>query len=213
MIGVFSASLFTEKRPAPRTVQPSVELQNVASQQNTYLLIQTDNLNQSVPLLKMIHVLFLAASDQAILKGMQIYPSADSANDALLASQFELFPGQEVNPKFMALLRSIYNFEWDGYLIFDQQSLDAYSAWLATQSVGVEKPGNTSSSPVNIASVLRTLCNVLQIRSRSVILGFPFSTYSGNHLISNINLKLFSDSLPWLDPDLPLTSCEIIGRE
>lgn len=213
MIGVFSASLFTQKHSATYTGQALVEPRNAINQQNTYLLLGTDNLNQSVPLLRTIHVLFLAASDQAILKVMQIYPSSNSANDALLASQFEIFPMQEVNPKFIDLLGSIYDFDWDGYLIFDQQSLNAYFAWLADQSVGVEKPIDVNSNLANVELLFETLCNILQVRPRSVILDFPFSTISGNHLISNISLKSFSDSVLWLDPALSLTSCEIIGRE
>jgi hypothetical protein len=211
MIGIFSANLLVHNQSTQRVVQAATESKKLQNHQSTFLLIQTDNLNQPIPKLVSINILFLASSDQTFLKVMQIYPSENSGKDALLASQFEIYPGQEINSKFMDLLKSTYDFTWGGFVIFDQQSLDSYSAWLATQVVGIGKPQIGTSSTATIQPVIQTLCNVLQTRSKSAILDFPTSTFSENHWISNITLKSFTDSLNWISPELPLSSCEVIS--
>ena len=211
MIGVLSANLLVHTQSVPQVVQAASESVRPQNHQSTFLLIQTDNLNLPIPKIISINVLFLATSDQTFLKVMQIYPSENSGKDALLASQFEIYPGHEINAKFMDLLKSTYDFAWDGFVIFDQQSLDAYSAWLATQVVGIGKPQIGTSSTATIRPVIQTLCNVLQTRSKSAILDFPLSTFSEKHWISNITLKSFTDSLNWIAPELPLSSCEVIS--
>lgn len=213
LIGILAAGLFVKDQGSVRTVQAAGNQTSNQASQLTYLLIETDDMENPAPALKTINIAFVGYSDQTILKIMQIFPSSDSARDALLASQFSIVPGSKPAPTFLAILGTKFSFTWDGTLLYDRPAADEFSTWLFQKGLTLNASSNKAASNSTKTQLFQALCNVLQTHPKSVILEFHPSNLINKHFDSDINSKSFNALINKLSADLPFASCEIISEK
>jgi hypothetical protein len=216
IIGILSANLLV-KEPLQKShyQNQTIESKNQNNNQTSFLLIETDDLSLPVPRLVSINILFLAASNQAYLKLIQIFPSSHLENDALLASQFGILANQILNPDFSKIIGTTYNFSWNGYFIFDKQSKDFFNSWLVKTPTFSSAINENTTAPVskNTQDIILQICSQLEKDNKSMILMLQGLQFPQDHFHSELDLKAFVSTLIWFDPAFPLATCEVLPAD
>lgn len=177
--------------------------------QKGFLLIQINDLDVKTSSLNKINFVFVNSADQTAMKIMQVFPSTDLTRDALLASQFKLHNSKKVDSKFIEILRTTFDYKWDGLFVYDSTALNDFSTWLVSQVVLAAKPGQNVSG-ITDDQVAPALCIFIKTHPKTELMNYSISKNTSHHFFSDLSRKGLAEFLKNLSPEPPFSSCEVL---
>jgi hypothetical protein len=211
-LGILAARYYVQHEPFVGVVKANSAQVEYQTRQTTLVLIQADDLSQTLPKLARMDVLFILDGEVPSIKIMQIFPSNNTEVDLLLVSQFALDPQNGMNEEFDHTLQLAYDFQWDGEILIDQTSAAAILAWSQNKNISTTTipASSTADQPDHSAKIIESVCNILAPNSQIDLSQFPDANVLDGHYLLSTEHKIFNHLSEVIQGGQHILDCEVL---